>query len=750
MYRAAVSSLAIALSTPALAQEHTGPESEESGAEQIADDREDNTSGSIIVIGGRIDPYRIAGSADLIDTEDLRRFDHGDVNRVLRQVPGVNTQEEDGFGLFPNIGLRGSPVERSSNITLMEDGVLIAPAPYAAPAAYYFPAIGRMQAVEVTKGAAAIRYGPRTIGGAVNLRSNDIPTEELAGYASGQYGSRGYYQGQAWIGGDTDYVGALIETYQQGGDGFKTIDGFPDADTGFERKDYRGRFAVHTAPDAPVEARLEFVYGRSDLEANETYLGLADADFAADPYRRYAASQRDAFTGEHDQYRVIGTLSFADETRITATLYRNDFRRSWSKLQDIDFDGDGNFDSIQSVFDSPDDNAEALGILRGADTASGAVRIRNNNRVYRSEGAQISLERPFGTGALRHNLAVSVRYHEDEEDRLQNEEFYSQIGGELVFERQTDIGQQANREAKATAIAFYIEDRIEIGALTLTPGLRYEGIDLTRLDYARSDPDRSTGPTRVRRTNIDQWLPALGVTYEMGDAILLAGVSRGFSPPGPGNPDARAEKSWNYEAGGRYRTDEIQVSAIGFYNDYSNLLGNCTQSVGCTTGDIGDQFNGGAVTVQGLELSIATEPRASDTISFPVSIAYTFTDAEFDSSFDSEFFGDVIEGDDLPYIARHQVYFEAGVNAGRATATLGVSYVSDLRDDPGSGAIAVNDRVDDRIIFDLAGNYALTEKFSLFARVDNLFDDQYAVSRRPFGLRPGVPRRFVSGARVSF
>ena len=750
MYRTAVSSLAIALSAPAVAQETTGPDDGEVRAEQIADERRENPVDSIIVVGGRIDPYRIAGSADLIDSEDLRRFDHGDVNRVLRQVPGVNTQEEDGFGLFPNIGLRGSPVERSSNITLMEDGVLIAPAPYAAPAAYYFPAIGRMQAVEVTKGAAAIRYGPRTIGGAVNLRSTDIPADGLAGYASGQYGSRDYYQGQAWVGGDTDYVGALLETYQQGSDGFKTIDGLPDADTGFERQDYRGRLAVHTAPDAPVEARLEFVYGRSDLEANETYLGLADTDFAAEPYRRYAASQRDAFSGEHDQYRVTGSLAFSDGTRITATLYRNDFARSWSKLQDIDFDGDGSFDSISSVFVNPEDNAGALSILRGADSFEGAVRIRNNNRVYRSEGAQISLERPFEMGGARHNLAVSVRYHEDEEDRLQNEEFYSQIGGDLVFERQTDLGQQANREAKAKAIAFYIEDRIEIGALTLTPGLRYEGIDLTRLDYAGSDPDRSNGPTRVRQTNIDQWLPGLGATYELGDAILLAGVSRGFSPPGPGNPDARAEESWNYEAGVRYRSDKVQVSAIGFYNDYSNLLGNCTQSVGCSVGDIGDQFNGGAVTVKGLELSAAVEPRLSNSVSFPLSLAYTFTDAEFDSSFDSEFFGDVNEGDDLPYIARHQLYVEAGVNMGRAAATVGANYVSELRDNPGSGAVAENERIDDRIVFDIAGSYALTDKFSLFARVDNVLDNQYAVSRRPFGLRPGVPRRIVGGARVSF
>ena len=125
MYRTAVSSLAIALSAPAVAQEATGPDNGEVRAEQIADERRENPVESIIVVGGRIDPYRIAGSADIIDSEDLRRFDHGDVNRVLRQIPGVNTQEEDGFGLFPNIGLRGSPVERSSNITLMEDLSLI-------------------------------------------------------------------------------------------------------------------------------------------------------------------------------------------------------------------------------------------------------------------------------------------------------------------------------------------------------------------------------------------------------------------------------------------------------------------------------------------------------------------------------------------------------------------------------------------------------------------------------------------------
>ena len=109
--------------------------------------------------------------------EELEAQNYDDVHRVLKQVPGVYVRDEDGLGLRPNIGLRGANSDRSAKVTLMEDGVLMAPAPYSAPAAYYFPLTTRLTAVEVFKGPASIQYGPQTIGGALNMSDEVYPSE---------------------------------------------------------------------------------------------------------------------------------------------------------------------------------------------------------------------------------------------------------------------------------------------------------------------------------------------------------------------------------------------------------------------------------------------------------------------------------------------------------------------------------------------------------------------------------------------
>ena len=194
----------------------------------------------IMVVGSAEGIEFIPGSASRIEGAELLRTQaaFGDIHRMLRSVPGVNVQEEEGFGLRPNIGLRGSGSERSSRITLMEDGTLIAPAPYAAPSAYYFPTAGRMEAVEVPKGSSQIKFGPRTNGGALNLVSTPVPDAfnvraELGG------GSHTTAKGRLSVGSSSRNWGWMLETYQLHSEGFKQIDGGGEA--GFHLGDYLGK-----------------------------------------------------------------------------------------------------------------------------------------------------------------------------------------------------------------------------------------------------------------------------------------------------------------------------------------------------------------------------------------------------------------------------------------------------------------------------------------------------------------------------
>ncbi len=131
----------------------------------------------VLIIGNVENARTLPGSGSVIDAEQLKTEITTDINQVLKTVPGIYVREEEGSGLRPNIGIRGATGERSEKITLMEDGVLIAPAPYSNPAAYYFPTAMRMSGVEVIKGASLLRYGPQTTGGVLNMVSTPIPEE---------------------------------------------------------------------------------------------------------------------------------------------------------------------------------------------------------------------------------------------------------------------------------------------------------------------------------------------------------------------------------------------------------------------------------------------------------------------------------------------------------------------------------------------------------------------------------------------
>ena len=301
-----------------------------------------------ITIIGTVDKARdVAGGASLVSQAEIQEFETTNPTDALRRVPGVSIQFEDGFGLRPNISIRGTPAERSSRITLLEDNVLIAPAPYAAPAAYYFPTFGRIQNMEVLKGPSAITQGPYTIGGAVNLLSTPIPAERR-GMLQLEGGSDSTWRGHAWYGGSSDRTGWLLETHQWQSNGYQQIDRNNDA-TGLEKQDYLAKFSFSTDAATAVYQQLDIKLQYSQEDSDQTYLGLSDVDFNADPLRRYGLTALDNMRNEHDQIMLAWRIEPNLDNRITLTAYNNNFERAWYKTEGMDFNGSDDAQSFKKT-----------------------------------------------------------------------------------------------------------------------------------------------------------------------------------------------------------------------------------------------------------------------------------------------------------------------------------------------------------------------------------------------------------------
>jgi len=715
----------------------------------------------IVVTAQRIDASSVGGSVAFLDATQLEQHSYADVNRVLRQVPGLNIVEEEGFGIRPSIGIRGSGTDRNTKIAVMEDGVLIAPAPYAAPAAYYFPRMPRMASVEVSKGPAAIKYGPQTVAGALGMYSTPIP-DEGTGRVGGRLdlfgGDFGTFRGHGLVGGYADTgtaydVGVSLETLQERSSGFKELDS--GGDTGYRIEDYVAKVAVRSNEKAAREQLLELKVQYSDEDSDETYVGLTLDDFRADPYRRYRGSQLDEMKVEHWTWQATHRIELSDRVDLTTLAYRTDTTRAWYKLNDVRNATNTGYTSLSSILEDParysTEYAAIVG-TPGTSSAPGALRVRNNAREYYATGIQSVLGYAFDTGGASHQLEVSARYHRDEEDRFQNDDRYQMVDGRMLLTSAGAPGSQDNRIGAAEAWAFYLRDTITWGQLTFTPGLRYETIDLKRTNYGTSDPGRDGDPV-VTRSSVDVLLPGVGATYAVNDGVkLVAGAHRGFVNPAPGST-ADAEESWNYEVGVRLDRGAASLEAMAFLVDYDNLVGTCTASTGGNC-SIGDQYDGGAARTHGFELVAAWDAAAAlgTGWSLPLSVVYTWTQGEFLTSFRSGFdeWGDVQKGDEMPLMPEHQLTLNAGIEANRWRTFLMLNYVDATRAEAGSGPIPPNDRIDARTLVDVSGEFDVTPTASLFATVTNLTDEEYNVAFRPAGARPGAPRSWLAGVKLRF
>ena len=693
---------------------------------------------SVTIIGSKDDARNLAGSGTVLSEEDLNKIVDTDIHKILSAVPGLYFRTEDGYGLRPNISIRGTSIDRSAKVTLMEDGVLIAPAPYTSASAYYFPTSGRINSVEVLKGPSSISAGPSTIGGAINLISTPIP-EMTSGKLVQEFGENGMMRTHANYGVNSGDFGALIEIHDHSSDGFASIANV-GGDTGFDKSDLMLKARYESGNHS-----LAFKYLDLDETSEQSYVGLSQLSFNKNPHRRYGMTQYDEMQNDGDQTSLTYRGNF-ENLDIILTTWSNDYHRDWFKVDKANNSKVGGVgDGINNVISAANTgNVTAQGILDG--TVATEIKLKHNNRYYTNEGYQLKLKTELGN----HSITFGYRDMDDSESRYQDYECFDQsASGTNSALRSCGTGYTGsnNRLRESNATSFYIEDTISLGKLALTVGHRSEEYDQVENRWNDGVPTRTKLASGYPKSKSgDYTSTGFGATYDLNENVkLVAGFHEGMTPMFGTDP----EKADNIELGVRYLNGTSNLEVFYFESDYSSLKAECKNSQGgdCDAGDI---FDGGAVDVSGIEVS-GSKIYQVGSLDFPVGITYTSSDATFANSFDDdgEYWGVVSSGDEVPYVPSSSLAIVLGfVNDSGITGNVRlVSNGSACS----TAACGTYQNIDSHNFIDTNLRKAVSKNLDVYMIIENLLDSVDVVARAPKdGARAQKPRTVKFGFSYRF
>lgn len=663
------------------------------------------------VIGGAENLPAITGAATVLDSKNLQESHVFTVNEALRKVPGVHARDEEGFGLRPNIAMRGLNPTRSTKITLLEDGIPLAYAPYGDNASYYHPMVDRYDRIEVLKGSGSLLFGPQTIGGVINYIT-PVPPQEPGGYVQGTFGNRDYVNGKVNVGGN----GMLLDYSRKQGEGAR--DNMEHALDDLNLK-------YVTALDDNQALTLRANYTQED--STITYTGLTQAEYD-NLGARYNPFKNDKFETDRTGLSATHEYDFGNGALLLTNLYYSKFNRDWWRQSSTTTDS-----QCGAAFTA----SRIAGSVVDPDSCNSA---QGRLRSYTTWGAEPRLTMSHGLGELQ----TGVKAHFEEQDRLQ-------INGTTATARSGTTAEESQRES--TAYSAFVANRFDLGQFSITPIVRYETIDAER------SSNLSGGLTSS--SEVSETMPGVGVTWNPSNVLtLFSSVHKGFAPPRVEDliaatntattvTDVDAEESTNFELGVRHQpTTWSSLQAAYFRNDYQNLIAAGSIAGGSTP------LSQGEALFEGVELA-AQADHASGLFS---RLAWTWLPtADQESAFrrvDTQ--ADVpgsVAGNRQPYAPEQTLTAAAGYGSGGWRGEVEAQYVGEQFSDFASTTAPTADGQKGEIaaytVWNAALNYRINSALSTFATVKNLADKTYIVDRTR-GIQVGMPRLLQVGMKYSF
>ncbi|WP_095102191.1 TonB-dependent Fe(3+) dicitrate receptor FecA [Pseudomonas sp. Irchel 3A5] len=645
------------------------------------------------------DVFEHPGARDVIRREEIERMGASNAREVLNRIPGVNAPENNGTGshdMALNFGIRGLNPRLASRSTVLMDGIPVPFAPYGQPQLSFAPiSMGNMDAVDVVRGGGAVRYGPQNVGGVVNFVTRAIPDEPTlkGGFQTETSPSSSHdgfkTTGNVLAGGTADngLGGAILYTGVRGGDWRE------HSDTQIDDLILKGKYQIDEANS--VNAMAQYYEGEAEMPG-----GLNVADYKDDPYQ--STRLKDKFWGRRTM--VNFGYRYEEDARVfTANTFFTKTLRSGYLEQ-------GSFVSL-----SP--------------------------REYWVRGLETRFSQGFALGETWHEVGVGYRY-------------INEAGHELRYREDTvdnvlpTTGSRFDRDTRGSteANAIYIDDRIDIGKWTITPGIRYEMIDTAQSDNFNN---------RKYQGDYKTALPALNVLYHLTESWnLYANTEGSFGSVQYSQMSSRVaggevkpEKARTWELGTRYDNGnlraEIGAFLINFDNQYET---NQTDSSVIARGETRHQ---------GIETSVnyALAGLNPALAGFDVYATYAFVDATIREDGPNK-------GNRVPFASKHKGTLGVAYTEGPWKLNLDSSYQSDqFADNANTQAETANGaagKIPGYMLFSTRAAYDFGPQLSdlnVAVGVKNIFNHEYFT--RSFddnnrGKYVGEPRTVYVQTSVAF
>lgn len=235
------------------------------------------------------------------------------------------------------------------------------------------------------------------------------------------------------------------------------------------------------------------------------------------------------------------------------------------------------------------DTRELRTSLAGGVPGATTLRQRRFNFDQRVVGLDGVLYKNFDTGNVAHRFTYGLEYVRTDTRQKRDGTATNLSTGVTTPSISPDVFPVRDFPiSRTTEAALFVQDEIDIGALTLTPAVRVDRYELDpRIDNIFAEDNPGVAVTGITETRVS---PKFGAVWRMGETwSLYGGYAAGFrSPPYDDanlgftnlafgytalpNPDLKPETSDGIEFGVRASGENAYLSLGGFFNRYDDFI----------------------------------------------------------------------------------------------------------------------------------------------------------------------------------